>query len=155
MKKYLLLIILVLSVVSCRTGSATEVELTEEIALQQIMQLQRKFVIADKRGETKEYEKYLLDDYSISLPDGSTLTKKEFLEAYKKGEIRFSSVEIEDLDIKLLDNSALVTGKFIVEGKLGSTDLKGKFLGAGVFLRRGEEWFFAYEHLGPKIPDTK
>jgi len=142
-------------VFSCKETETAAQPLTEQQALQEIMQLQRKLAVADKRKDRKPYEKYLLEDYVVTLPNGRQIGKTDYLKAFENRDLQIASVEFQDLKVKLIGKDALITGKFIVDGNLGGQEIKGTFRGAGLFIKRGEEWFVAYEHLGPRILESE
>ncbi len=155
MKHLLLLFLLAVGASFCAEAESSKVPISEQQALQEIMQLQRKIAIAEKRNDFGAFEKHLLENYSLVLPNGDLLKKNELLDLYKKGDLKFESADFEDLKIKLIENTAVVTGKFMVDGKSGDNKIEGTFRGLGVYQRRGEMWFIAYEHLGPEIDEAK
>ena len=50
------------------------------------------------------------DDYMLVRPDGSVLGKEDVLRDLKAGGLRFTSIEIANVNVRIYDQTALLTG---------------------------------------------
>jgi len=50
------------------------------------------------------------DDYMLVRPDGSVLGKEDVLRDLKAGGLRFTSIEIANVNVRIYDQAALLTG---------------------------------------------
>ena len=50
------------------------------------------------------------DDYMLVRPDGSVLGKEDVLRDLKAGGLRFTSIEIANVKVRIYDQAALLTG---------------------------------------------
>lgn len=73
--------------------------------------------------------KLISGDYYHVETGGRARTKTEFLQLLSRDEFEFRSYEVDDMEIRLLDNgrAALVTGRFRAEMQ-GPSRLRGRFV---------------------------
>src|SRR6201982_887169 len=50
------------------------------------------------------------DDYTLVRPDGSVLGKEDVLRDLRAGGLRFTSIEIANVNVRIYDQTALLTG---------------------------------------------
>jgi ketosteroid isomerase-like protein len=104
-----------------------------------IKKLEQEWVEAYRKRDTAFLERILADDYTFITPGGTVLDKQRQIDDLKSGaaasEFRFS-----DLKVRVYGDTAVVTGKSTVKGKLRDQDITGEYRFTRVFVKRGEHW---------------
>jgi ketosteroid isomerase-like protein len=80
------------------------------------------------------------DDFFYNTSSGPSLTKSEYLPRYASGELKVNSADSEARDIRIYENTALVTGivhvNLTIKGETKTLHLR--YL--NVWVKRGDNW---------------
>lgn len=82
----------------------------------------------------------LADDYLGVNPNGTLETKADALAQQRSGTYRISSIEPENLKVRVYGDTAVVTSKVQVEGHEGDRDISGLYHYTRVYSRRDGQW---------------
>lgn len=82
----------------------------------------------------------LADDYLGINPNGTLETKADALAQRRSGTVKFSSIEPENLKVRVYGDTAVVTSRVQVEGHDGDRDISGRYHYTRVYSRRAGEW---------------
>jgi len=79
-------------------------------------------------------------DYVIVQPGGVIETKADVLASYRSGTRHWEAVRVDELDIRLYQDTAVVVGRWLASGRNGlvSFDYQARFL--SVWVRLGGQW---------------
>ena len=82
----------------------------------------------------------LADDYVGITANGTVETKSQTIAQRKAGTIRITSLDLDDLKIRLYGDTAVVTSKADLQGVNGQSDISGKYRYTRVYNRRLGQW---------------
>jgi ketosteroid isomerase-like protein len=85
-------------------------------------------------------------DYVIIQPGGQLETKSEFLDSFREGQRHWEKAQVDQLDIRLQGDAAIVIGRWQASGHHGSErfDYAARFL--SIWVKEDGRWQnFAYQ----------
>ncbi len=77
------------------------------------------------QGNVPELENLLNDKYMHIHGTALVESKTQFLEAFKNGSRKYDPIKIEDMNIRVFGNSAVVTGKFNLKAFVRGKTIEG------------------------------
>lgn len=85
-------------------------------------------------------DRLLHPDYRILQPDGRFETKAEVLASYQSGSRRWDTAQVDQLEVNLYDQTAIVTGRWQATGQNGDDpfDYAARFI--SVWLKENGRW---------------
>jgi ketosteroid isomerase-like protein len=89
---------------------------------------------------------YLSSDWKLVVADGSVLTRAELTEVIKSGKLKFSSDRVEEVDIRLYADTAVVLGITKSQGTWEGTEFTGRDRFTDVFIRKDGKWICVSSH---------
>jgi ketosteroid isomerase-like protein len=104
---------------------------------------------AESRGDIASLEGALAEDFVGIGPRGFMLTKDQWLERHKSGKLRYQSIGLDEVQVRLHGDAAVVTGRQSAKGKYEDFDLRDQFRATLVFVKQQERWLLASLHLNP------
>ena len=104
---------------------------------------------AERRGDAASLESALAEDFIGIGPRGFMLTKDQWLERHESGKLRYQSLGLDEVKVRLYGDAAVVTGRQSAEGKYEDFDLRDQFRATLVFVKQRERWMLAGLHLSP------
>jgi ketosteroid isomerase-like protein len=104
---------------------------------------------AEQRGDAASLEGALAEDFIGIGPRGFLLTKDQWLERHESGKLRYRSLGLDEVQVRLYGDAAVVTGRQSAEGKYEDFDLRDRFRATLVFVKQRERWMLAGLHLSP------
>lgn len=116
------------------SASATEVG----DAAADIMQLEREWADAVKRGDTGWMERHYDTEYTWTSPEGTVNDRKTDIEDAKN--YSFDSLETSDTRVRVSGDTAVVTGVTAIKGKYKGEDFGGSYRFTDTLVRRGGRW---------------
>jgi ketosteroid isomerase-like protein len=124
---------------------------------QQIKKLEQDWVNAMVKRDGAFLQKLEADDYTLTGPDGKTLTKQEDIKNTTEGETIFDNINIEKLKVRLYGDTAVVNGENMVKAHSKSGDLEedlsGPYSWTDVFVKQNGQWKAVATHvtaIGPE-----
>ena len=82
----------------------------------------------------------LADDYVGITANGTVETKSQTIAQRKAGTVRITSLDLDDLKVRLYDDTAVVTSKAELKGVNGQSDISGTYRYTRVYNRRLGQW---------------
>jgi uncharacterized protein (TIGR02246 family) len=114
---------------------------------QQIMQIEHDWIDAFVGGDTETVERILAEDFIFTDPAGNILTKAEWIEDMINGSLKFESIHIDDLKVRVLgDSAAVANGRTTVKAQSKEGGFNGKFCYTVMYLKRDGSWQPVAEH---------
>ena len=105
-----------------------------------VKQLERDWSDAEKAGNIDKLSQILADDWVSVSSDGTKMTKQEFLDGVKSGDIKLESYEFGPLDVKVIGGIAVVQGSDTEKSSTKGKDTSGKWVWMDVFEKHGGKW---------------
>jgi FKBP-type peptidyl-prolyl cis-trans isomerase len=107
---------------------------------QTVIDLERQWFDAIKRRDAAALNRLLAEDYTSTNQDGTVSDKAGILESIKSGDFQIEAVKVEDQQVRVYGNTALVTGHATwsgsVRGKKSAADIRHSQL----WVRRQGRW---------------
>jgi ketosteroid isomerase-like protein len=106
----------------------------------QIEALEMEWRQAQVDNNIKVIDNLLADDYVGITANGTIETKAQALAQRKAGTVRITTLDLDDLKIRLYGDTAVVTSKADVQGVNGQSNISGKYSYTRVYNRRLGQW---------------
>jgi ketosteroid isomerase-like protein len=101
----------------------------------QVEQLEQTWRIAQLNGDISAMDKLLSDDYVGITMNGQVVTKMQQLERMRTRQFVLSKIELNDVKVKLIGTTAIVTCQAEVEGTNEGASLHGTYRYTRVYTR--------------------
>jgi ketosteroid isomerase-like protein len=111
-----------------------------------LKQLEQQFGDAIKDVDTDKINQILADDWASLGSSGRTLTREGFLSDLKSGNHKLESFENGPMDVKVLENVAVVQGSVAEKRTDRGQDTSGHGSWMDVFVKRGDKWVIVRSH---------
>ena len=115
-----------------------------------LMQLERDWADAVKRGDTAWMERHYAPDYTWTSPEGTINDRKTDIEEAKN--YSFDSLEMSDTRVRVSGDTAVVTGVTALKGKYKGQDFSGSYRFTDTLVRRDGRWLILasqYTRIAP------
>jgi ketosteroid isomerase-like protein len=107
---------------------------------QALMKIQHEWAEARIKGDSSYTRRIEADDCTIVWPDGRIVNKREDLQTMT-GDIVFTEFKIDDVRVRIYDDTGIVLGEGMIKAHNGKQDLLGgKFVWTDTFVKQGGEW---------------
>ena len=110
---------------------------TEE---EQITHIEYELVEAFLQRDVKTLERILADEFIITDPHGPSFTKEQYLADLAADRVAFKSLVIDEIDVRVIEGTAVVTGKATADGRSPDGHYKGQYSFMDVYLRKSSGW---------------
>lgn len=108
--------------------------------IRQIVEMERETKEASLRRDSEFPQRVLADDYVAISPLGQVTTKREALSARKSGQLRYETIDVSDMVVRLYGDTAVVTARADVKGHQLGEDFSGPYRYTRVWVRRAGRW---------------
>jgi ketosteroid isomerase-like protein len=119
-----------------RTGFDT----SEQETIRQIVDMEKQSKEASLKRDAGFSVRTLADDYVAITPLGQVTTKQETISARRSGQLRYESMNITDMVVRLYGDTAVVTARADVKGHQLGEDFSGPYRYTRVWVRRNGQW---------------
>jgi len=101
----------------------------------QVEQLEEAWRTAEMNGDVDAMDKLLSDDYVGITMTGQVVTKTQQLDRMKRRALVLTKIDAQDVKVKLIGSTAIVTSLSEVEGTNDGEPMHGKFRSTRVYTR--------------------
>ena len=95
-------------------------------AEQAIRQLMSELANAQLKNDTAALDRIWADDFIFTNSSGEVQTKAHRLAEFKSGELKFESLSIDDVQVRVYGDTAVVTSRGTVKGQRRGQDISGQ-----------------------------
>ncbi len=106
----------------------------------EIKKLEEKLLEAMRLRDLSFLTDIFSDTYVFIGSDGSTWNKDKVLEDFKNPKYELSKIEVYNRQIFMYDNTAIVTGISIINGRIDETPLTGRYQFTRVWNKEKDGW---------------
>ena len=97
-------------------------------------------VVSYTKNDAAAPARILADDFTFTNPFGEVMTKEQRIGEIKPGGIQFDSYTVDDVNVRVYGDTAVVTSRATLSGKRGDQSLSGQYRGTSVFVKKGGTW---------------
>ena len=112
----------------------------EQETIRKIVDMERQCKDASLHRDADFSLRTLADDYVAITPLGQVTTKEETISARRSGQLRYESMNITDMVVRLYGDTAVVTARADVKGHQLGEDFSGPYRYTRVWVRRNGRW---------------
>jgi ketosteroid isomerase-like protein len=112
----------------------------DQDTIREIVDMERQAKEASLRRDAEFPLRTLAEDYVAISPLGQVTTKKEALSARKSGQLRYDTIDVSDMVVRLYGDTAVVTARADVKGHQLGEDFSGPYRYTRVWVRRSGHW---------------
>src|SRR5438105_3130718 len=105
-----------------------------------IRALEYRLVNAFRDSNIEELNKLLADEFTITDPNGPSYSKEKYISEIKSGNIAFDTLMIDEMDIKIFEDTAITNGKATAKGRAIKGKYDGQYSFMDVYLKRQGTW---------------
>lgn len=108
--------------------------------IREIIEMERQAKEASLRRDADFSQKTLAEDYVAITPLGQVTTKSDTVSARKSGQLRYETINVTDMVIRIYGDTAVVTARAEVKGHQLGEDFSGPYRYTRVWVRRTGHW---------------
>jgi ketosteroid isomerase-like protein len=112
----------------------------EQDIIRQIVDMERQAKEASLRRDAEFSVRTLAEDYVAISPLGQVTTKQETVSARRSRQLRYESMNVTDMVVRLYGDTAVVTARADVKGQQLGEDFSGPYRYTRVWVRRNGHW---------------
>lgn len=119
----------------------TKTALTPDLST--LLELNRDYIRSVQNSDVRRFDEILADDFLCSLPDGSLIDRKRFLEQTALP-VKISNLEAHDVNIRIMGDFAIIHARTTYtapDGRPGA----GRY--TDVWARRNGKWLAVSAHV--------
>jgi ketosteroid isomerase-like protein len=112
----------------------------DESVIREIVEMERQAKEASLRRDADFSQRTLAEDYVAITPLGQVTTKQDTLSARKSGQLRYETINVSDMVVRVYGDTAVVTARADVKGHQLGEDFSGPYRYTRVWVRRTGHW---------------
>ncbi len=122
---------------------------THTSSLQELAELDRDVTRAEVDGDVATLDLLATDDFVLVGPVGFVLDKHQWLERYRGGALRTTTLAFEEAVTRVHGDCAIRIGRHVQEAEFQGRPVNGEFRATHIAVRDGDRWRLAGVHLSP------
>ena len=112
----------------------------EQETIREVVDMERQAKEASLHRDATFSQRTLADDYLAITPLGQVTTKQDTLSARRSGQLRYESIDVTDMVVRVYGDMAVVTARADVRGHQLGEDFSGPYRYTRVWFRRNGHW---------------
>ena len=112
----------------------------DQDVIRQIVDLERQAKEASLHRDAEFCQRTLAEDYVGITPLGQVATKQDVLRARKSGQLRYETIDVTEMVVRVYGDTAVVTARADVKGHQLGEDFSGPYRYTRVWVRRAGRW---------------
>ena len=113
---------------------------SEQESMRQVIDMERQMKEALLRRDADFSSRTLSEDYVAITPLGQVTTKQETIAARRSGQLRYESINVSDMVVRVYGDMAVVTARADVKGRQLGEDFSGPYRYTRIWVRRSGRW---------------
>ena len=116
-----------------------------------LIKIQHEWAEARMKGDSSYTRRLEAENCTVVWPDGSIVNKREDLKSMT-GDIVFAEFKIDDLQVRLYGDTAIVVGQGTIRAHEGNQNLLGgKFVWTDTFVKQNGAWKVVASQVTPVL----
>jgi ketosteroid isomerase-like protein len=112
----------------------------EQSTIREIVDMERQAREASIRRDADFSQRTLAEDYVAITPLGQVTTKQDTVSARKSRQLRYDTIDVSDMVVRIYGDTAVVTARADVKGHQLGEDFSGPYRYTRVWVRRTGHW---------------
>jgi len=112
----------------------------DQATVREIVELERQAKEASLHRDADFPQRTLAEDYVAITPLGQVTTKQDTVAARKSGQLRYQTIDVSDMVVRVYGDTAVVTARANVKGHQLGEDFSGPYRYTRVWVRRNGRW---------------
>lgn len=92
------------------------------------------------KGDTAALERILADDLVYTHSSGTVDTKSQYIASIKSGDLKYISIQRDDVNVRVFGNAAVITGRALFKVKSRGQDMTVHARFTDVWIKRRGTW---------------
>ena len=113
---------------------------TSDDSAKAIEKMERQWVDAAKKMDTKPLDQMLADDFTLTLSVGRVVDKDSYVGKIKDGSFKIESIDFSDMKTRVYGDCAVVVGRASVKGTWDGNDIGGDYAFTDTFVKKAGAW---------------
>jgi len=113
----------------------------DQATIREIIDMERQAREASIRRDADFSQRTLSEDYVAITPLGTVTTKQDTVSARKTRQLRYDTIDVTDMVVRIFGDTAVVTARADVKGHQLGEDFSGPYRYTRVWVRRTGHWF--------------
>jgi ketosteroid isomerase-like protein len=118
----------------------TPVDSPDQATIREIVEMERQAKEASIRRDADFSQRTLAEDYVAITPLGQVTTKQDTVSARKSRQLRYDTIDVSDMVVRVYGDTAVVTARADVKGHQLGEDFSGPYRYTRVWVRRTGHW---------------
>ena len=118
----------------------TSLDSPDQSTIREIVEMERQAKEASIRRDADFSQRTLAEDYVAITPLGQVTTKQDTISARKSGQLRYDTINVSDMVVRIYGDMAIVTARADVKGHQLGEDFSGPYRYTRVWVRRTGHW---------------
>jgi ketosteroid isomerase-like protein len=116
------------------------IDADDQATIREIVDMERQAREASLHRDAEFSQRTLAEDYVAITPLGQVTTKQDTLSARKSGQLRYDTINVSDMVVRVYGDTAVVTARADVKGHQLGEDFSGPYRYTRVWVRRTRHW---------------
>jgi ketosteroid isomerase-like protein len=116
------------------------VDAADQATIREIIDMERQAREASIHRDAEFSQRTLAEDYVAITPLGQVTTKQDTVSARKSGQLRYDTIDVTDMVVRVYGDTAVVTARADVKGHQLGEDFSGPYRYTRVWVRRTGHW---------------
>jgi ketosteroid isomerase-like protein len=116
------------------------IDAADQSTIREIVDMERQAREASIRRDAEFSQRTLAEDYVAITPLGQVTTKQDTLSARKSGQLRYDTINVSDMVVRVYGDTAVVTARADVKGHQLGEDFSGPYRYTRIWVRRTGHW---------------
>jgi ketosteroid isomerase-like protein len=112
----------------------------DQATVKEIVDMERQAREASIHRDAEFTQRTLAEDYVAISPLGQVTTKRDTVSARKSGQLRYDTIDVSDMVVRVYGDTAVVTARADVKGHQLGEDFSGPYRYTRVWVRRTGHW---------------
>jgi hypothetical protein len=118
----------------------SSVDPADQAIVKEIIDMERQAREASIHRDADFSQRTLAEDYVAITPLGQITTKQDTVSARKSGQLRYDTINVSDMVVRIYGDTAVVTARADVKGHQLGEDFSGPYRYTRVWVRRTGHW---------------
>jgi hypothetical protein len=113
----------------------------------ELIQIEGELAVAWPKGDKEAIDRILAAEWRVTNALGQVQTKEQVMrEAFQSGTLKVRSARVEDIEVRLFGNTAVVIGHSVSEGLYAGKPFRANLRFTDVFMKRKQRWQAVASH---------